>query len=56
MPGSVSELPLAEDGISNRSPGSVPGTARPVGLAVQVLVTGGVEETAEPLRRLLGAA
>jgi PTS system N-acetylglucosamine-specific IIC component len=32
------------------------GIARPVGLAVQVLVTGGVEETAEPLRRLLGAA
>jgi N-acetylglucosamine PTS system EIICBA or EIICB component len=30
--------------------------ARPVGLAVQVLVAGGVEETAEPLRRLLGAA
>jgi PTS system N-acetylglucosamine-specific IIC component len=34
----------------------VRGIARPVGLAVQVLVTGGVEETAEPLRRLLGAA
>jgi PTS system N-acetylglucosamine-specific IIC component len=32
------------------------GIARPVGLAVQVLVAGGVEETAEPLRRLLGAA
>jgi hypothetical protein len=32
------------------------GIARPVGLAVQLLVTGGVEETAEPLRRLLGAA
>jgi PTS system N-acetylglucosamine-specific IIC component len=32
------------------------GIARPAGLAVQVLVTGGVEETAEPLRRLLGAA
>jgi len=32
------------------------GIARPVGLAVQVLVTGGVEETADPLRRLLGAA
>jgi PTS system N-acetylglucosamine-specific IIC component len=32
------------------------GIARPAGLAMQVLVTGGVEETAEPLRRLLGAA
>ena len=32
------------------------GIARPVGLAVQVLVAGGVEETAEPLRRALGAA
>src|SRR5258707_4116243 len=32
------------------------GIARPAGLAVQVLVAGGVEETAAPLRRLLGAA
>jgi PTS system N-acetylglucosamine-specific IIC component len=32
------------------------GIARPAGLAVQVLVTGGVEDTAEPLRRLLAAA
>jgi PTS system N-acetylglucosamine-specific IIC component len=32
------------------------GIARPAGLAVQVLVTGGVEETAEPLRRLLAEA
>jgi PTS system N-acetylglucosamine-specific IIC component len=32
------------------------GIARPAGLAVQVLVKGGVEETAEPLRGLLGAA
>jgi PTS system N-acetylglucosamine-specific IIC component len=30
--------------------------ARPVGTPMQVLVTGGIEETAEPLRRLLGAA
>jgi len=34
----------------------VRGIARPVGMPLQVLVTGGVEETAEPLRRLLGAA
>ena len=33
LPGSVSELPLADDGISSRSPESVPGRARPVGLA-----------------------
>jgi N-acetylglucosamine PTS system EIICBA or EIICB component len=32
------------------------GIARPVGMPLQVLVTGSVEETAEPLRRLLGAA
>ncbi len=32
------------------------GIARPVGTPIQVLVTGGVQETAEPLRRLLGAA
>jgi PTS system N-acetylglucosamine-specific IIC component len=32
------------------------GIARPAGMPLQVLVTGNVEETAEPLRRLLGAA
>jgi PTS system N-acetylglucosamine-specific IIC component len=32
------------------------GIARPAGMPLQLLVTGNVEETAEPLRRLLGAA